>query len=139
MPINPYQEIPKEKLLLYRTKFNDLTKRTYNHWYWLGPMTGWGYGQWKHAGAHVWSYALYIGVVDRDNEVHHICSTKDCVNPKHLQQVSHKLNVQFGMGHYIQDGVRYCKRGHAMVGHNLQLRKNRTRYGCRACNLLTSP
>ncbi len=66
-------------------------------WIWQGGRTGKGYGQFtvsyerrgkrrKEVRAHRYSLLL-IGIDAGENQVHHICKEKLCVNPSHLEVV----------------------------------------------------
>ena len=64
-------------------------------------------------GAHLYVYNLLIGPVPEGLELDHLCRNKICVNPKHLEAVTHKENVRRGncvAALAARTGV--CKRGH---------------------------
>lgn len=44
--------------------------------------------------AHVMSYEAHNGPVPNGLEVDHLCHNKLCVNPEHLEAVTHKVNCQ---------------------------------------------
>lgn len=62
-------------------------------WLWLGPLYINGYGYYSEArgtkprnvSAHVASWRRYCGPVPDGHDVHHVCETKCCVNPDHLE------------------------------------------------------
>lgn len=71
-------------------------------WTWIGSR--WGHPRYKeHAygqirvgekrkSAHVFAYELVHGDIPYGCEIDHICRNKLCVNPQHLQAVTHKEN-----------------------------------------------
>ena len=78
-------------------------------WLWRGSRVPAGYGQFQvgiaaiegieytryHMGAHRYAYALAHGDLPaRGLEIDHLCRTKSCVNPDHLEAVTHQVNVQ---------------------------------------------
>lgn len=70
-------------------------------WIWTGALTE-GYGSigltgGKKAGsihAHVYSYTLNVGPVPAGKEIDHKCRVRACVNPAHLQAVTHGQNAE---------------------------------------------
>jgi hypothetical protein len=69
-------------------------------WLWEGPMGHNGYGRFRinefgnQKNAHVISYMLVNTDYDEDMELDHLCSTRRCVRPDHLEQVEHVVNVR---------------------------------------------
>ncbi len=43
--------------------------------------------------AHRLSYALHVGNLDNDDVVHHVCEQKLCVNPLHLEKMTHSEHM----------------------------------------------
>lgn len=67
-------------------------------WLWIGATNGGGYGSVtlrKSAGllAHRVAYVMEHGPFDWTLTVDHICRNKACVNPSHLQLVTHSVNA----------------------------------------------
>ena len=47
--------------------------------------------------AHRWSYQLFKGEIPDGYVVDHLCGTYQCVNPNHLEAVTHSENIKRGM------------------------------------------
>lgn len=71
-------------------------------WIWLLCKNRLGYGQVGIQGkrklklAHVAMYEKSFGPVPKGKELDHLCKNPSCVNPQHLDPVSHKENVRRG-------------------------------------------
>lgn len=81
-----------------------LTK-VYQHdsgcWLWTATLAGAGYGQIRLAGrgspmvyAHRVAYELFLGEIPPGHEIDHRCRVKACVNPDHLEAVTHGENIR---------------------------------------------
>lgn len=69
-------------------------------WRWLGKIHKNGYGQINAGGkygkilwAHRVSFGLFIGPIPAGKEIDHLCRNKWCVNPMHLDPVTHRKNI----------------------------------------------
>lgn len=67
-------------------------------WVWTGTTNGRGYGRvWsvgKQKKAHRVFYELLVGDIPEDLELDHLCFNKLCVNPAHLEPVTHQENLR---------------------------------------------
>jgi len=111
-------------------------------WLWTRTVVGQkGYGRfvWQGRGtlAHRVSYELHVGPVPDGLELDHLCREKSCVNPEHLEAVTHAENVRRGAVALARPQRETCAHGHAMTPDNCMPRKARTArpsYRCRACH-----
>jgi hypothetical protein len=99
-------------------------------WFWLGGLNGEGYGYLRVDGvltpAHLFGYRALIGPVPRGLELDHLCRNKGCVNPRHLEPVTHKVNVNRGANilrarakREFRDGRIVCDLGHPWIRENI--------------------
>lgn len=102
-------------------------------WIWLGALTKWGYGNFTYIkngkrswiGAHRFSYLHFKGLIPPHTELDHLCRVTCCVNPDHLEPVSHRENTRRGYSITAKNSQKtHCKRGHPLVGNNLYIRPN---------------
>jgi hypothetical protein len=98
-------------------------------WLWLASIDAHGY---SHAGkgrlAYRLAYQLVRGPVPAGLELDHLCRNKLCVNPDHLEPVTHAENVRRGALHR--------RRVTCEAGHLLALTRkvvNGRSKGCRVC------
>lgn len=104
-------------------------------WLWTASLRG-GYGQFGVDGttraAHRVVYEMLVGAVPDGLELDHTCRVRSCVNPSHLEPVTHRENVLRGEGHGAVNARKtHCLHGHELDGVNVY------RYGvgrhCKAC------
>lgn len=85
-------------------------------WQWTASLRD-GYGQVRFGArtvsAHRLVYELLVGPVGPGLELDHLCRNRACVNPAHLEQVSHRENVRRGTGRAAQNALKsQCPQGH---------------------------
>lgn len=109
-------------------------------WLWLGHKNRRGYGTFYvsrltfkgHLKAHRWVYERFVGPISDGLEIDHLCCVSSCVNPEHLEPVTHDENIRRGVerGSFSGNGqsfVRYqgskthCPSGHPYSGENLHI------------------
>lgn len=77
-------------------------------WLWIGAVNDSGYGAiWdgrRLVYAHRLSWKLHGFTVSDDLTIDHLCFTRTCVNPAHLEAVSHQVNVQRAVEHHAGKG-----------------------------------
>lgn len=102
-------------------------------WIWLGRIVHGGYGRYARAErAHLASLRLHGIIVPDGLVVDHKCRVRLCVNPDHLEPVTHLENMLRG-NTIIRRAIEatHCIRGHPFSGDNLYLHKGVRR--CRTC------
>lgn len=113
-------------------------------WLWTGPLyrTGRGdYGamcfQGRSHGAHRVAWMLFRGPIPDGLEIDHLCEVKLCVNPRHLEPVTHVENVTRASrgASAVNRAKTHCKRGHPFDEANTILEPIGNRVGrrCRIC------
>ncbi len=112
-------------------------------WPWIGVGFSKGYGRFENQGAHRMAYELAVGPIPEGLEIDHVCHSQDltcaggdtcphrrCVNPAHLEAVTHRQNVLRGRGLAARNFlIEACPRGHAYDEHGIVIR------GCRYCGI----
>lgn len=101
-------------------------------WMWMGSRSGNGYGQISITGrrtafAHRAMYQCLVGPIEPGLEIDHLCRNRLCVNPLHLEPVTHSENIRRA---HRSARVDRCKRGHPLDG--TRTRPGGGRY-CRIC------
>lgn len=102
----------------------------------------------KYVGVHKVAYEYLIGPVPEGMELDHLCHNKRCVNPDHLEPVTHAENLRRAWAlKKLRGGMKreaserkgtqtHCWKGHelAKVGVLLSAKKDgKVRRRCRAC------
>lgn len=106
--------------------------KTADCWSWQG-RTHRGYGKYGRWLAHRLAYELMVGPIPKGLELDHRCVNPRCVNPDHLEPVTHAENTR-----RMVDRNTRCRAGHAWTPANTYLRPVGTRgdsgpRDCRAC------
>ena len=104
-------------------------------WLWVaGEVGGTGYGKFWTAGkterAHRVSFAAANGAVPDGLILDHLCRTRCCVNPEHLDATTHRENQH--RSPLTSAGKTHCRRGHPYEGYNLSITRSGERV-CKAC------
>lgn len=90
-------------------------------WVWRGTTSGGRHGlrygvvnkHRKTKLAHRLSYETFVGEIPKGLEIDHLCRNTLCVNPKHLEAVTHKENILRGNGFSgVNARKTHCPRGH---------------------------
>jgi hypothetical protein len=108
-------------------------------WLWTGAILPIGYGRVgsdKTAGrsisAHRVMYEQMVGPIPNGHEIDHKCRVRACVNPAHMEPVTHAENMRRGNLHRQIRTV--CAKGHSLEGSGAYPSKSKRRL-CRQCNL----
>jgi len=105
-------------------------------WLWMGCRFRSGYGLLSPGGrahsvyAHRWAYQHFVGPIPAGLEISHKCGNPSCVNPEHLQAVTHRQNLcETKTSTRINAEKTHCVHGHEYTPENT----HRTKKGWRAC------
>lgn len=102
-------------------------------WLWLARLNNKGYGEFSFDGrpqcAHRISFRLVVGAIPDGLELDHLCRIPACVNPAHLEPVTHQENIRRGLPAQLSAA---CPKGHALVEPNLYVSRRGART-CRQC------
>jgi hypothetical protein len=70
--------------------------------------------------AHVYLYEQTKGRLSPDLELDHLCRNRACFNPKHLEPVTHRVNLMRGKTFAAHNAKKtHCPAGHPYKGDNL--------------------
>ena len=126
-------------------RFWEKVEVTESCWLWTAGITHNGYGKFGERGktlrAHRVAYERYIGKIPDGFILDHLCRVRRCVNPNHLEAITHKENTIRGESNNQYKGKTHCIRGHEFTEENTRLRKfkNKTtgevtsKRSCKAC------
>lgn len=106
-------------------------------WQWVGPHRHHGYGCMSVGGrvqyAHRLSYERHVGPIPSGAVLDHLCRNTSCVNHRHLEPVSHRVNVLRGTAPAARHArATHCPHGHPLDGFS-KLRPGNRRGGFRHC------
>ena len=110
-------------------------------WLWTGGLNWDGYGSFNNAvttvRAHCFAYGQFVGVIGNGLELDHLCQTRACVRPDHLEAVTHLENVRRARNFNTEK--THCVQGHEFNDENtaFRVRLSGGRY-CRACKRVSS-
>jgi hypothetical protein len=117
-------------------------------WIWMGASNerypGFRYGQFNYKGksatAHRAAYEMFVGPVPPGLVLDHLCRNPRCVNPDHLEPVTHAENMRRGVRWSPEKRAAahrtHCRRGHELTPENTYVwhgPDGYTRRQCRTC------
>ena len=109
-------------------------------WIWQGTKRSNGYGVTVYKGTQTTTHRVMYQVVNgsllgEGLEIDHTCNTRDCINPEHLEAVSHKENMARGLARR-----QTCRNGHEWDDTNTYVKEVKRKQGgtrmaryCRVC------
>lgn len=119
-------------------RFWSKVDKTDTCWLWTASKSQ-GYGQFwdgkKMQYAHRVAYQFSGGIIPRGLVIDHLCRITSCVNPKHLEVVTHKENILRGIGPAARNARKtHCDKGHSFSGDNLYYNSRNQRV-CKICEI----
>ena len=112
-------------------------------WEWIGARDSRGYGNVRMARprrvrkAHRVIYELFRGPIGLGVECDHRCRIPWCVNPAHMELVTHIENVRRGAARWVpgqrQRAKRRCPQGHAYTRINTYVQPSTSGRACLTC------
>ena len=106
-------------------------------WLWTAATQGNGYGKFtvegKQVYAHRHAFERWVGPIPTGLTIDHLCRVRNCVNPDHLEPVTHRENLLRGETINAANAAKtHCVRGHEFTPGNTYVYRD-GRY-CRTCH-----
>jgi hypothetical protein len=119
--------------------FYSKIKKVSDCWEWQGYRAPNGYGKISYMGKPVYAHRFSLSLLETLSpalEIDHLCRNRACVNPEHLEQVTHRVNTYRAPLHVVHGSfplkpATHCRYGHELIGINLRINSGRRR--CRIC------
>jgi hypothetical protein len=104
-------------------------------WLWTGTNDGGaGYGRINGKKTHNVVYEREVGPIPQGLELDHLCRNPACCNPKHLEPVTRKVNVERQPRVILARAAKTCRHGHPWNEANTYWHP---RSGSRVCRICT--
>lgn len=102
-------------------------------WLWMGSRSAAGYGRITIAQrqyfTHRLAYEVLVGPIPEGLEIDHLCRVTACLNPEHLEAVTHRENILRSTAPMAALAIRTaCSRGHEYADGSFIIRR-----GAREC------
>lgn len=119
MKKGPVPKPPIERLLIKTIESDDgcwlyqgwLQKNGYARVYVALPLN-------RMVSAHRFAYEFFIAEIPDELEIDHLCNRRHCMNPWHMEPVSHAENMRRGTDRLWRDRTE-CARGHQLTNHEV--------------------
>ena len=136
------QNVVKKKTVEERFK-EKFIKLSNGCWEWIASKDARGYGMFHvenqdsstthNKRAHIVSWLLAGNIIPPQHELDHLCRNHSCVNPNHLEAVTHKVNSLRGFAPSALNARKtHCHRGHEFSIENTY-RYSDGRRDCKIC------
>ena len=106
-------------------------------WLWTACLNGDGYAIIRNGHmrqAHIVSYELHRGAVLEGLELDHLCRIRHCVNPYHLEPMTHLENMRRGTSSIaLALRTNTCKHGHDLADAYSRPKAGPNGRRCREC------
>lgn len=108
-------------------------------WLWTATLDSDGYGslwvQGTMVSTHRFAYELLVGPIPDGLTLDHLCRVRRCVNPDHLEPVTHRENTLRGESFAAANAAKTrCPRGHPYDDENTYVDGDGGRH-CRTCRI----
>jgi hypothetical protein len=106
-------------------------------WLWTGKPDAYGYGYLRCGDrtvkAHRVAYQMVRGPIPSGLEIDHTCRNRACVNPAHLEAVTHLENMRRAQPWNVLLNRPHCANGHPWMPETTSYHKSGARC-CLVCN-----
>lgn len=101
----------------------------------VGALNRDGYG---NGHPHRRAYVRHYGPIPKGMEIDHLCRNRACINPLHLEAVTHKENMMRVRPFWRRPAT--CRQGHPFTPENtaIQPQRDSVRRVCRACKRISA-
>ncbi len=105
-------------------------------WLWMSSINAYGYASIRYPRTrtvHRITYEQLVGPIPEGLEIDHLCRVRHCVNPAHMEPVTHRVNtLRSDNPAAINARKTHCHAGHEFTPDNTYGRNGHRQ--CRACN-----
>lgn len=128
----------RRRLNLWERFWSRAHEREDGCWIWDGTVDRLGYGWISYESrlrlVHRYAYEMLVEPIPDGMSIDHLCRNRDCVNPAHMEVVTHKENVHRGVGPTAINAAKtHCKRGHEFTEANTYIIPSTGSRVCKVC------